>query len=81
MADVSGADAALDDAQAAATAGAPRADELITDLVDYLNFCLRKLDGPGWRRIMRRYGIRFSYRAGETPDPDDDSEQAPETAV
>ncbi len=76
VADVSGADAVLDDTQVAATADVPRADELITDLVDYLSFNLRKLDGPGRRRIMRRYGIKFNYRAGETPDPDDTGAEA-----
>ncbi len=50
---------------------APRADELIADLVDDLEFGLRKMDGPGRRRMMRRYGIRFHYSPGEEPDPDD----------
>jgi hypothetical protein len=74
VADVSDADAVLDDAQATAADDAPRADELISDLVDYLGFSLRKLDGPSPRRIMRRYGIKFNYRAGETRDPDDADE-------
>jgi hypothetical protein len=36
--------------------------------MDYLAFNLRRQDAPGQRRIMRRYGARFHYRAGETPD-------------
>lgn len=71
VADVSAADAAVDEAQAAAATDAAQADALIGDLVDYLEFYLRRLDAPSQRRIMRRYGIRFHYRAGETPDPEE----------
>ncbi len=49
----------------------PRADELIADLVDDLEFGLRKMDGLSRRRITRRYAVRFYYLAGEKPDPDD----------
>ena len=68
--DVSGADSKMDKAQAAAAGDTARADELIGDLVDTLDFATRKLDGPSQRRIMRRYGIKFAYRPGETPDPE-----------
>ncbi len=50
---------------------APRADELIADLVDDLEFSLCKVDGPGRRRITRRYAVRFYYLAGEKPDLED----------
>jgi len=48
-----------------------QADELIGDLVDFLEFSLRKMDAPSGRRIMRRYGIKFYYREDEPRDPDD----------
>ena len=76
MDDVSGADSKVDKAQAAAMTDTARADELIGDLVDYLDFATRKLDGPSQRRIMRRYGIKFAYRAGETPEPEPTPEES-----
>ena len=74
--DVSGADSKVDKAQAAAAGDTARADELIGDLVDTLDFATRKLDGPSQRRIMRRYGIKFAYRPGETPEPDQTSAES-----
>ena len=71
---VSGADSKVDKAQVAAAGDTARADELIGDLVDYLDFATRKLDGPSQRRIMRRYGIKFAYRPGENTRPRSDAD-------
>jgi hypothetical protein len=69
--DVSAADAALDEAQAAAEADQAQAEALIADLVAHLVFNLRRMDAPSQRRIMRRYGFKFHYGKGEARDPDD----------
>jgi hypothetical protein len=71
VADVSTADAGVDQAQEAAAADAVQADALIGDLMDYLEFYLRRLDAPSQRWIMRRYGVKYYYRPGEPPDPED----------
>ncbi len=81
VADVSAADAGVDEAQAAAAAEATQADALIGDLVDYLEFYLRRLDAPSQRRIMRRYGVKFYYRPGEPPDPEDAPVEPPPAPV
>jgi len=72
--DVSAADAGVDEAQASAATDAAQADALIADLMDYLAFNLRRQDAPSQRRIMRRYGVKFHYREGETPDPEEPEE-------
>jgi hypothetical protein len=73
--DVSSADAGVDEAQTTAATDAAQADALIADLMDYLAFNLRRQDAPSQRRIMRRYGTKFHYREGETPDPEEPVEE------
>lgn len=62
------ADRAYDEAQEAAEALRPQADELILEVMDSLRYTLRKKDNPSQRRIMRTYGATFSYLRGETID-------------
>jgi hypothetical protein len=69
--EVAPADRAYDEAQEAVAALRPQADELIQDVMDELRFHLRKRDAPSQRRIMRTYGVSFSYLPGEPADPDD----------
>jgi len=59
-ADVSDADRALDDAQASLAELRAQADDLIDQVVLYLQLALRKLDPPSQRRIMRTYGVVFT---------------------
>lgn len=69
--DVSDAVAAYDEALEAAEKEVPQANELIGDLVAYLEFALRKEPPSSQRQEMRRYNLKFGYRTGETPDPED----------
>jgi len=64
-ADVSEADRALDDAQAALAELRGQADDLIDQAVMFLQLNLRKLDPPSRRRIMRTYGVVFKAYEGE----------------
>jgi hypothetical protein len=68
---VSEADRAYDQAQATVAAPRAQADALIQDVMEQLRFNLRKQDEASQRRIMRSYGVKFTYGSGETPDPDD----------
>ncbi len=45
-----------------------KADELITDIIDELEYNLRKLDPSHKRRIMRSYGVTYRYAAGESEE-------------
>jgi len=69
--DVAMADRAYDKAQEAVAVLRPQVDELIADVIAELRFTLRKKDAPSQRRMMRTYGARFRYLAGEPVDPDD----------
>lgn len=69
--EVSDAVAEYDEALEAAEKAVAQANDLIGDLVAYLEFALRKEPLSSQRQEMRRYGIKFGYRAGETPDPED----------
>ena len=74
---ISAADERVDRAQAQAADDSARADELLTDLVDYVEFGARKLDTASQRRVLRRYGFKFSYKPGETPDAEDEAASTP----
>jgi hypothetical protein len=70
--DVAVADRAYDEAQEEAAALRPQADDLIVEVVAELRFNLRKKDAPSQRRIMRTYGARYRYLAGEPHDAGDE---------
>ncbi len=42
-----------------------QADDIIADVIDELQFHLRKMDSTSARRIMRSYGIRFKNSSSE----------------
>ena len=44
-------------------------DEVINDIIDDLEYALRKKNAPARRRIMRTYGVSFKYLPGEPEDP------------
>lgn len=46
----------------------PAVDEAIGDAVAELEFNLRKKTAPGQRRVMRLYGVTYTYRPGEAPE-------------
>ncbi len=66
--DIPMADKKYDNAQAAVAALRPRADELIRDVRDVVQFAVRKMDAPSQRRTLRNYGARYYYLAGEKMD-------------
>jgi hypothetical protein len=76
-ADVPKADRTYDLAQAEIAALRPKADELIDDGISALRYVLRRLDGPGQRRIQRSYGYTFAYLPGEPVDPEPATPPAP----
>jgi len=65
LSEISGADRVYDAAQKAAAALRPRADELITEVMDELRFALRKQNPSNQRRVMRSYGANYRYLPGE----------------
>jgi hypothetical protein len=68
-ADVPQADRLYDEAQAALADLRPPADDLIDQVITYLQLALRKLDASSQRRIMRTYGIVFApYEGEELPE-------------
>ncbi len=62
------ADRGLDDASKGIATLRAQADELIGDVIDELQFNLRKMDDSSARRIMRRYGVNFKNDSG-TDEP------------
>ncbi len=64
-ADVPQADRLYDEAQAALTDLRLPADDLIDQVVTYLQLALRRLDASSQRRIMRTYGVVFAPYEGE----------------
>ncbi len=67
------AEEGYDEMQAALAALRPRADELIKETRDVVLFSARKLDAPSQRRILRNYGGRYYYEAGEKVDDGDET--------
>ncbi len=68
-ADVPQADRLYDEAQAALANLRSPADDLIDQVITYLQLSLRKLDASSQRRIMRTYGVVFAaYEGEELPD-------------
>ncbi len=58
-----------------------QATEMARDLAAQLNFRLRKLDGPGRRRIIRGYGFKYRYSKGEPVDADEETASEGEEPV
>lgn len=71
-AEVAAADRAYDEAQQEMADARRQADELIGDIMAELRLTLRKMDSPSQRRVMRSYGARFMYAAGEPVDEGDE---------
>ncbi len=71
--DIPMADKKYDKAQAAVADLRPRADELIRDVRDVVQFSARKMDAASQRRILRAYGARYYYLPGETVDEGDET--------
>lgn len=80
-ADVTAADRAYDQVQAAVAALRPQADGLLEEVMADLRYRLRREDAPSQRRIMRTYGARFRYLPGEPVDPDDPGAPEDETPI
>jgi len=64
------ADVKVREAQVAAAALRAPADELLADVKDELSHALRKLTGPGQRRVLRLFGFKYTPLPGETPEPE-----------
>lgn len=75
--EVSDAVAEYDEALEAAEKEVAQANELIGDLIAYLEFALRKEPPSSQRQEMRRYGIKYGYRTGELPDPEEPGGEKP----
>ncbi len=73
------ADRAFDEAQEALAVQRAEADLWLRDIVAELRYTLRRHDPPSRRRIMRRYGVSFTYRPHEPRDEDDPDHSAPTT--
>ncbi len=71
--DIPMADKKYDNAQAAVAALRPRADELIRDVRDVVQFAVRKMDAPSQRRTLRNYGARYYYLPSEQVDDGDET--------
>ena len=71
--DIPMADKKYDKAQAAVADLRPRADELIRDVRDVVQFSARKMDTASQRRILRAYGARYYYLPGEKVDEGDET--------
>ncbi len=80
-ADIPPAERDLDVAQNEVEALRIQAIEMARDLAAQLNFRLRKLDGPGRRRIIRRYGFKYRYAKGEPVDADEEMAEGEEPVV
>jgi len=76
ISEIAPADRTYDAAQQAVAALRPKADELISEIMDELRFKLRRRDASGQRRVMRSYGANFKYLPGE---PIEDITTPPET--
>ena len=64
------ADEALDQAQNIIAAQRAGIDELIDDVIADIQYKERKQDITSIRRILRRYGAKYEFTEGETPDPE-----------
>ena len=60
--------AALDQAEEAVRALRPSIDALIGDALAEMEFALRRDPAAARRRKMRRYGVRYYRRTGESKD-------------
>jgi len=69
--DVAMADREYDEAQKTVADGRVRAEELAHEAMDQLRFNLRRKTPESQRRVMRSYGVTFSYTPGEPMDPED----------
>lgn len=69
------ADRVFDQAQADLAVLREEANGWIEEVMADLRYNLRRLDSESQRRIMRTYGVTFSYLEGETVDPDDQDEE------
>jgi len=67
--DVAMADRDYDIAQEALAVERTTADEWIDEIIDELDFSLRKFDDPSRRRIMRTYGFKYESDSGEEELP------------
>ncbi len=66
--DVSPADRQFNQAQETLAPLRAKADEVIGDIIDDLEYNLRKKEASICRRIMRTYGVTFAYAIGEPVD-------------
>lgn len=60
------ADSAYDEAAEELAEVRDSADDIIRDIIDDLEYNLRKMDDASRRRIMRTYGVEFISASGET---------------
>ena len=66
--DVALADRDYDEAQAAAAADGVTADGFVDDVRAEVAHNTRHMDAPSQRRILRTYGLKFSFLEGEPQD-------------
>lgn len=69
--EVAGSDREYDQAQEAVAALRPQASDLIHEVMDELQFNLRKKDDASQRRIIRTYGATYKYLQGEPVDEEE----------
>jgi galactokinase len=71
LAEISGVDRTYDLAQQAVAVLRPRADELITDVMEELRFTLRKQSASNQRRVMRSYGATYRFLPSEAEEAEE----------